>query len=72
MLKTQAWDFPGEPVVKTLPSSAKGARLIPGQGAKILHALWDLILSHIKIGPHKKKKKRLRPVRNENNQHIHH
>ena len=31
-------DFPGSPVVKTLPSNAGGAGLIPGQGAKIPHA----------------------------------
>ena len=28
-------DFPGGPVVKTSPSNAEGAGLIPGQGAKI-------------------------------------
>ena len=28
-------DFPGGPVVKTLPSNAQGAGLIPGQGNKI-------------------------------------
>ena len=39
-------DFPGGPLVKTSPSSAQGAGLIPGQGAKIPHAL----------GPKKKKK----------------
>ena len=33
-------DFPGGPVVKTLPSNARDAGLIPGQGAKILYALW--------------------------------
>ena len=33
-------DFPGCPVVKTLPSNAGGAGSIPGQGAKIPHALW--------------------------------
>ena len=32
-------DFPGGPVVKTLPSNAGGAGLIPGQRAKISHAL---------------------------------
>ena len=32
-------DFPGGPVVKTSPSNAGSAGLIPGQGAKILHAL---------------------------------
>ena len=36
---TQSGDFPGNPVVKTLPSSAGGTGLIPGQGAKIPHAL---------------------------------
>ena len=34
------WDFPGGPVVKTLPSSAGGVGLIPGRGTKIAHALW--------------------------------
>ena len=28
-------DFPGGPVVETLPSNAEGVGLIPGQGAKI-------------------------------------
>ena len=28
-------DFPGSPVVKTLPSSAGGVSSIPGRGAKI-------------------------------------
>ena len=32
-------DFPGGPVVKTLPFNARGAGLIPGLGAKIPHAL---------------------------------
>ena len=31
-------DFPGGPVVKTLPSNAGGAGSIPGRGAKIPHA----------------------------------
>ena len=31
-------NFPGGPVVKTSPSNASGVGLIPGQGAKILHA----------------------------------
>ena len=34
-----SWDFPGGPVVKTSRSNAGGAGSIPGQGAKILHAL---------------------------------
>ena len=32
--------FPGSPVVKTLPSNTWCVGSIPGQGAKILHALW--------------------------------
>ena len=32
-------DFPGGPVVKTSSSNAGGVGLIPGQGAKIQHAL---------------------------------
>ena len=32
-------DFPGGPVVKTLPSNAGGGGLILGQGTKIPHAL---------------------------------
>ena len=34
-----AWDLLGGPMVKTLPSNAKGAGSIPGRGAKISHAL---------------------------------
>ena len=33
-------DFPGRPVVKTLPSNAGGAGSIPGWGVKIPHASW--------------------------------
>ena len=33
------WDFPGGPVVKTLPSNAGGEGSIPGGRAKIPHAL---------------------------------
>ena len=32
------WDFPGGPVVKTLPSNAGGVGSIPGQTARIPHA----------------------------------
>ena len=32
------WDLLGGPVVKTSPSNAGGAGLIPGQGAGIPHA----------------------------------
>ena len=31
-------DFPGGPVVKTLPSNAGGADSIPGSGAKTSHS----------------------------------
>ena len=31
-------DFPGRPVIKTLPSNAGGVGSIPGQEAKIPHA----------------------------------
>ena len=34
------WDFPGSPVVKILPSNAGGEGSLPGQEAKIPHALW--------------------------------
>ena len=33
-----SWDFPGSPVVKTLPYNAEGVGSIPGQGVKIPHA----------------------------------
>ena len=38
VLNQQNGDFPGGPVVKTLPSNAWGAGSIPGQGAMIPHA----------------------------------
>ena len=41
--KETTGDFPGSPVVKTLPSSAGGMRSIPGQGAKMTHILWPKI-----------------------------
>ena len=31
------WDFPGDPVVMTLPFNAVSTGLIPGWGAKVLH-----------------------------------
>ena len=37
--ETERRDFPGGPVVKTLPSNAGREGLIPGRGAKIPHAL---------------------------------
>ena len=39
-------DFPRGPVVKTSPSKVQGIGLIPGRGAKILHALWPTIPKH--------------------------
>ena len=33
-------DFPGGPVVKTLPSNAGGQGSISGQGVKIPHTSW--------------------------------
>ena len=38
--ETVSRNVPGGPVVKTLPSNAGGANLIPGQEAKIPHASW--------------------------------
>ena len=40
LLKNYFGDFPGCPVVKTLPSNAGGAGSIPGQEAEIPHASW--------------------------------
>ena len=40
ILKCLCLDFSGSTVVKTSPSNAKGAGLIPGRGAKIPHDLW--------------------------------
>ena len=45
--------FCGGPVVKNLPPSAGGMRLIPGQGAEIPHASW---LKYQNIKKKKKKK----------------
>ena len=41
-LRLRNWlgGFPGGPVVKTAPSNTVDVGLIPGQGAKIRHALW--------------------------------
>ena len=33
-------DLPGSPIVETLPSSERGAGLIPGWRAKIVYPLW--------------------------------
>ena len=34
------WEFPGSPVVRALRFTAKGMNSIPGQGTKILCAVW--------------------------------
>ena len=61
-------DFPGGPVVKTLPSNAGGAGLIPGWGAKIPHTsrpknqnikqkqYCNKFNKDFKIDPHQKRK----------------
>ena len=36
----KVWDFPGGPVVNTLPFNAGGVGSIPGQGTKIPQATW--------------------------------
>ena len=65
---THVWDFPGGPVVKTLPSNAGGAGSIPGWGAKTPHAsrpktqnikqkqCCNKCNKDFKNGPHKEKK----------------
>jgi len=39
-IKIVSRDFPGSPVVKTLPTSAGHVGWISSQGAKIPHASW--------------------------------
>ena len=65
--KRWTWDFPGSPVVKTLPSSAVGGGSVPGRGAKIPHAsrpkhqninqkqYCNKFNKNFKIGTHQKK-----------------
>ena len=36
--RSNLWDFPGGPAVRTSPSNAGAAGSMPGQGAKIPHA----------------------------------
>ena len=47
--KPHTWDFPGSPAVKTSPSNAGGAGLIPALGTKIPH-----------VSKQKKKKKKVK------------
>ena len=49
------WDFPGGPVVETLPSSAGVVGSIPDLGAKIPHSLQTKILTTAAITTKKKK-----------------
>ena len=71
-------DFPGDPVVRTSPSSAEDVGSIPGQGAKIPHTSQpkkhkkrsNSVTNSIKIfkmvsGPHQKKKKKKIKKKNE-------
>ena len=44
--KWSIWDFPGSPVVKTLPSNEGGVDLIPGWRASIPHAFSDKKTKH--------------------------
>ena len=44
-------NFPGSSVVKTLPSNAGSAGSIPGQEAKIPHAVGQLICATATTGP---------------------
>ena len=37
---SSVWNFPGSPVVKTLPSDAEDTGLITSERAKIPHASW--------------------------------
>ena len=67
-IKRNHGDIPGSPVVKTSPSNAGVAGSVPGQGAKIPHALWtkkqnvkqkrycNKFNKDFKNGPHQRKK----------------
>ena len=39
VLKHQSGDFPGDPLVKNLPSNARDPSLRPSWGIKVLHAV---------------------------------
>ena len=39
-MKYSGWDLPGGPVVKTPCFHCRGIGSVPGQGTKILHAMW--------------------------------
>ena len=43
-LKIHPWDFPGDPVVKNLPSNAEDGSLIPSWGTKIPRCLMAIKL----------------------------
>ena len=77
-LKNVFRDFPGSPVVKTSPSTARSVSLISGQGTKIPHASWpknqnikqkqycNKFNEDFKNGPRQKKKNPLKNVVNTN------
>ena len=50
--EVQPWDFPGGPLVKTSPSSARGAGLIPDQRTKIPRATGQLTPRDVITEPH--------------------
>ena len=49
IIRLLSQDFPGGPETKTLPSNARGAGSIPGQGAKILHVCMLSHFSHVQL-----------------------
>ena len=57
--KKKERDFPGDPVIKTLPSNAGGVGLIPGQGTKIPYAVW--------CSQNRKIKKKISEIKKSNN-----
>ena len=47
--KMWCWDFPGGPVIENLPSNAGDPVSIPGQGAKVPHAMQKRPIKRKKI-----------------------
>ena len=65
VVNSEPRDFPGDPVVKTLPFNAGGVGSTPGWRPKIPHALGPKKKKNrnnkgFKNGPHQKKKRNLR------------
>ena len=75
-------DFPGGPMIKTLPSNAGGAGSIPGGEAKIPHAsqpknqnikqkqYCNKFSKDFKNGPHPKKKKNSKNKKKNRNMNL--